>query len=551
MRAGLLALLLVGCATPEAAPPEPPVALYVHAIVHTVDPKWPRAEALAVRGERILAVGKSQALTHRYPRARTVDLGGACVVPGLIDAHGHLASLGSLMRHLDLRPTRSYEEMLARVQERVAQTPPGSWILGGRWDQASWGRKELPHHAPLSEVTPDHPVLLARVDGHAALANRRALDLAGIDADTEDPPGGEIVRDDAGEPTGILVDRAVALVEQVIPEGGGLPTGARWRSAQEACFRVGLTGVHDAGVSRGDLADLKRRYARGELKLRVHAMLADEPGIADHLARHPPRSNPRLSVRALKLYVDGAMGSRGAWLLEPYSDRAGHTGLNVMPVARLRRLAQVAADHGWQVCTHAIGDRANREALDAYAAALDRHPGADLRFRIEHAQCVSPPDLPRFAQLGVIASMQPTHATSDMRWAEDRVGAARLEGCYAWRCLLDSGARLAFGSDFPVENENPLRGIYAAVTRQDHAGRPDGGWRPDQILTRAEALRLFTLDAAYAGFQEKLLGSLTPGKLADFVVFDRALLGVPARELLAARVLRTVIGGETVYQASP
>ncbi len=551
MRRGLLCLALVACSPPveePTKPAEPPIRLYVNAVVHTVDPQWPSAEALAVERDRIAAVGTTDALKRKYARAELVDLKGACVVPGLIDAHGHLASLGELQRHLDLRATKSYAELVARVKERARETPPGAWILGGRWDQADWGEKELPGHHALSEATPDHPVLLSRVDGHAALANRKALTVAGVTRDTEDPPGGEILRDEAGEPTGILVDRAVDLVRGAVPEGGGWPTGELWRAAQQACFEVGLTGVHDAGVSHTDLPDLEARYARGELKLRVYAMLSNEEGLEDYLERHRPNRDARFGAGAIKLYMDGAMGSRGAWLLEPYADRPDHAGLNVMPVARLRWLAAAAARRGWQVCTHAIGDRANRETLDAYADALEKHPRADHRFRIEHAQCVSEADLERFAELNVIASMQPTHATSDMRWAEDRVGQERLRGCYAWRTLLNSGARLAFGSDFPVESENPLLGIYAAVTRQDHLGHPEGGWMPEQTLTPAEALRLFTLDAAYAAFQDKQLGSLKPGKLADFVVFDRDILAVPPRELLQARVLRTVIGGETVYE---
>jgi predicted amidohydrolase YtcJ len=548
MRWALLLLPLLGCTPPVEEPPAgPPVRLYVNAVVHTVDPKWPSAEALAVQRDRIAVVGTTEALRKRYPRAEVVDLEGACVVPGLIDAHGHLAALGELQRHLDLRATKSLDDMLTRVKERAAKTPPGAWILGGRWDQADWGEKELPDHHALSEATPDHPVLLSRVDGHAALANKKALAAAGVTRATKDPPGGEILRDEAGEPTGILVDRAVDLVRRAVPAGGGWPTGELWQAAQQACFRVGLTGVHDAGVSHTELGDLEARYAKGELKLRVYAMLSNEDGLADHIERHRARRDARFSVGAIKLYMDGAMGSRGAWMLAPYADRPDHEGLNVMPVARLRYLTNAAARRGWQVCTHAIGDRANRETLDAYADALQKHPRTDHRFRVEHAQCVSQEDIERFAQLKVIASMQPTHATSDMRWAEDRVGPERLRGCYAWRTLLQSGARLAFGSDFPVESENPLWGIYAAVTRQDHLGHPDGGWLPDQTLTRAEALRLFTLDAAYAAFQEKELGSLVPGKLADFVVFDRDILAVPPRELLQARVLRTVIGGETVF----
>jgi len=547
MRRALLLFVLLGCTPPVEEPPGPPFQLYVHAVVHTVDPDWPHADALAVQRDRIAAVGTTEALRRKYPEAEVIDLAGACVVPGLIDAHGHLASLGALQRHLDLRATKSYEEMLTRVRERAAEAPPGTWILGGRWDQADWGEKELPDHHALSEATPDHPVLLARVDGHAALANRQALAAAGITRETQDPPGGEILRDEAGEPTGLLVDRAVDLVRDAVPEGAGWPTGELWRAAQQACFRVGLTGVHDAGVSHTDLKDLEGRYARGELELRVYAMLSNEAGLEDYLEHHRTRLAARFSVGAIKLYMDGAMGSRGAWMLAPYADRPDHLGLAVMPVADLRRLTEAAARRGWQVCTHAIGDRANRETLDAYAAALQKYPRGDHRFRIEHAQCVSVQDIERFAELNVIASMQPTHATSDMRWAEDRVGPERLAGCYAWQRLLRSGARLAFGSDFPVESENPLLGIYAAVTRQDHLGHPEGGWLPDQKLTRAEALRLFTLDAAYAAFQERDLGSLTPGKLADFVVFDRDILTVPPRELLQARVLRTVIGGETVY----
>jgi predicted amidohydrolase YtcJ len=548
MRCGLLLLVLLGCTPPVEPTPEVPVRLYVNAVVHTVDPKWPHAEALAVQRDRIAAVGTTAALRKKFPRAKVTDLEGACVVPGLIDAHGHLASLGALQRHLDLRATKSLDEMLARVRERAAQAPPGTWILGGRWDQADWGEKDLPDHHALSAATPDHPVLLSRVDGHAALANRKALDAAGVTRDTKDPDGGEILRDEAGEPTGILVDGAVDLVRRAVPEGAGWPTGDLWRAAQQACFRVGLTGVHDAGVSHAELKDLEGRYARGELKLRVYAMLSNDPGLAEYIELNRPRHDARFAAGAVKLYMDGAMGSRGAWLLEPYADRADHLGLAVTPVADLRRLTEAAARRGWQVCTHAIGDRANRETLDAYAAALKKHPRADHRFRIEHAQCVSPQDMERFAELKVIASMQPTHATSDMRWAEDRVGPERLQGCYAWRSLLASGARLAFGSDFPVESENPLWGLYAAATRQDHLGHPDGGWLPDQRLTPAEALRLFTLDAAYAAFQEKELGSLTPGKFADFVVFDKDILTVPPRELLQTRVLRTVIGGETVYE---
>ncbi|MDH3592142.1 MAG: amidohydrolase [Planctomycetota bacterium] len=536
--AGRLILLLLLCRLTVAEE----TVVYHNATVHTGKG---RADTIVVRGARIVAVGKLAVLGRIA--GRMVDLQGACVVPGFIDAHGHLAGLGALKRQLDLRTTKTYAEMLERVKEYSGEMPPGAWILGGRWDQANWGEKKFPHHGPLSAVTPAHPVLLSRVDGHAAIANKMALRLAGITRDTKNPPGGEILRDAAGEPTGILVDGAIGLVRRHVPEGGGLPTGELWKIAQEACFRVGLTGVHDAGIARSAVADLRGRYERGELKLRVYGMLSDGRGMDAYLAANEPFVHPRFTVRALKLYIDGAMGLRGAWLLEPYSDRTTHVGLNVMPAARLRRLAITAAAHGWQICTHAIGDRANREVLDAYEAALKGRP---LRFRVEHAQCLSLEDIPRFKKLGVIASMQPTHATSDMRWAVDRVGPERLKGCYAWRRLLDTNARLAFGSDFPVESENPLWGFYAAVTRQDHDGQPEGGWLPHQRLTRAEALKAFTLDAAYAAFQEHELGTLEKGKLADFVVLDQDIMKVAPREILRTRVLRTVIAGETVFARS-
>jgi predicted amidohydrolase YtcJ len=525
-------------------------AVYVGGVVHTLDPDSPRVEAVAVEGDRILATGTSKDIRARHagPGTRLIDLGGACVVPGLIDAHGHLASLGHLKHSLDLRDTRSLEEMLERVASRAAGSPPGTWVEGRGWDQADWGEKELPAHERLSEVTPGHPVLLVRVDGHAALANRRALDLAGITRDTRDPAGGEILRDGAGEPTGMLIDTAIDLVSRVVPEGGGAPIEDLWRAAEKACFEAGLTGVHDAGVSRGSVGRLRALFDSGELRLRVHAMLSAGVGIVEHLQENRPVPDTRFAVRAVKLFVDGAMGSRGAWLLEDYVDRPGHRGLAVSDPARIRSVAAAAFANGWQVCTHAIGDRGNREVLDAYEAAIS-DPGADHRFRVEHAQCLSLVDIPRFARLGVIASMQPTHATTDMRWAEDRVGRERLAGCYAWRRLLDSGTRLAFGSDFPVESERPLWGIYAAVTRQDHDGRPAGGWLPDQRLTPEEALRAFTLDAAHAAFWEEDLGSLEPGKLADLTVLDRDVLTVPPGEILETRVLLTVVGGEIVYRA--
>jgi len=544
----ILALMLLPNPAPQAG--EPADAIYIGGAVYTVDASNPRAEGFAVKGGRFIAVGKSEDLlkAHKGPRTEVVDLKGRCVVPGLIDAHAHFAALGRLKRQLDARGAKSYEEMVALAKARAAKAAPGEWILGGRWDHAAWGMKEFPTHHKLSEAVPDIPVLLSRVDGHAALANRKAMDLAGITRETPDPAGGDILRDASGEATGIFVDNAVDLVRRAIPlRAASLEPVAL--DAQAACLKVGLTGVHDMGVSPLEADEYARLADSGKLKIRLYLALSGHKDIGETLAARKPAIGERVTVRAVKLYIDGAMGSRGALLLEPYSDQPvndkgePNTGLRVEDPAILRSVSASALKHGYQVCVHAIGDRANREALDAFEAAGAK----DARFRIEHAQCLSLDDLPRFARLGVIASMQPTHATSDMRWAEERVGKERLKGCYAWRRLLESGARLAGGSDFPVESENPLLGFYAAVTRQDEMGKPEGGWIPDQRLSRDEALRLFTLDAAVAAFEEGVKGSIAPGKYADFVILSADILKVPAAEVLKVQVERTVIAGETVY----
>jgi len=565
------AWLLVVCAV---AQPPPPDTVYINANIYTVDPARPRAEALAVAGERIAAVGSLAEITRlKHPTTRTIDLHGATVLPGLIDAHGHMAGLGSFaFGRLDLSSARSFADVLAAVAERVKSAKPGEWILGGRWDHESWPERKLPTHHQLSAVSPDNPVWLTRVDGHAGLANAAAMKLAGVTLETPSPAGGEILRDQKGEPTGIFVDNAEDLIARHARAAGvsadsaselveGRDESAVGSSeqlllkAQELCLSVGLTGVHDAGVSPGDIATYDRLAADGRLKLRVYAMIA-APYAIEYFKSHEPRSGDRLSVRACKIVADGAMGSRGAWLIAPYSDRPTdeqgrpYVGLKVTQPEFIRQVAEDALRRGYQVCTHAIGDRANQEVLNAYSLALSRRPTKDHRFRIEHAQLLAPEDIPRFAQLGVIASMQPTHCTSDMRWVEARVGAERAKGAYAWAQLLRSGARIAAGSDFPVESHNPFLGLYAAATRQNADGQPAGGWRPEDRMTREEALRAFTLDAAYAAFEEDRRGSLTPGKLADFVVLDRDVMTCAPRAILETKVLRTVIAGETVYQAA-
>jgi predicted amidohydrolase YtcJ len=544
-------LALRGDGVSGGSRPVPADLVLTGARVYTLDGSGAAPEGLASSGGRIVALGSVNELARLVgPNTREIGVKGGFVFPGFIDAHCHLASLGRLRRGLlDLNDLKSFEEALARVKQRLERVNPGAWVMGRGWDQADWGQKEFPHHEKLSAISPRNPVILYRVDGHAALVNREAMRIARLSKDTPNPPGGEVLKDSRGEPTGMLIDTAIGLVSRhaAVPRG-------RIRdyllAGQEACLRAGLTGIHDAGISPLGVASYKKLCDAGLLKLRVYAMLDARTarGLIDRRRPLVGYGGGRFTLRGVKCYIDGALGSRGAWLLEPYADRPGHTGCAVEP-ALVREMAELCAKHGWQCAIHAIGDRANREVLDAYAAAVKKHPGADHRFRVEHAQVIHPEDIPRFAALGVIPSMQPTHATSDMRWARDRLGEKRLAGAYAWASLLKSGCRIAAGSDFPVESEKPLWGFYAAVTRQDHEGRPAGGWRPGERMTREQALRAFTFDAAYAAFEEKDKGTLEPGKLADFVVLDTDIMTCPPRDILKARVLMTVIGGEVVYRA--
>jgi predicted amidohydrolase YtcJ len=536
----------------RAAEEEPPNVIFTGGNVYALDAAGTRAEAIAVRGGRILAVGSDrEVLALAGAGTKRVDLKGLTVVPGLIDAHGHMAGLGALKcGREDLLEAASFDEVVKRVEARVRQARPGEWILGSRWDQANWGQKELPTNERLSAVSPDNPVMLWRVDGHAALANAKALALAGVGRNTPNPPGGEILRGPDGEPTGILVDAAESLViNQIRTPAADLR--AQLLAAQEACLAAGLTGVHDAGLGDAEIALYRKLCDENRLKIRIYGMASGGAAAAEYMAGHRPLvgyGGGRFTLRAVKCYADGALGSRGAWLLADYSDRPGYSGLATQKPEALAAAAAAAVEHGWQLCTHAIGDRANRVVLDAYERASKTRPGADLRFRVEHAQVVDPADLPRFAKLGVIASMQPTHATSDMRWAADRLGDSRLAGAYAWATLVGSGAHLAGGSDFPVESERPLWGLYAAVTRQDRHGQPAGGWRPKERLTREQALRAFTAEAAYAAFEEKDKGTLEPGKLADFAAFSCDPLRCEPKELLTAETVMTVIGGEVVFR---
>ena len=496
----------------------------------------------------VLTTGAAEQLAN-VGDVRRHDGGGRTLLPGLIDAHGHILGLGHARLMADLSGTTSLSEALERVARYARENPELKWIRGRGWNQELWPDRQFPDASHLDELELDRPVWLVRIDGHAAWANTRAMELAGVDEDSVPPAGGRIIKSEDGSPTGIFVDAAMDLVARAIAEPGRQEDARALTVALEELVSVGLTGVHDAGVSAATV-ELYREFAdRGVLPLRIYAMLSgaganldafDEPLIG--------YGSDRLTVRSVKLYADGALGSRGAALLEPYSDEPGHSGLLFAGVAGLTEQIRKAHDKAFQANTHAIGDLANRVVLDALDEVQGGKPSA-LRHRIEHAQVVSLKDIPRFAALGVIPSMQPTHATSDMNMAEDRIGRERVAGAYAWRRFLDEGSRLAAGSDFPVESSNPFRGIHAAVTRQDAEGRPEGGWYPEQALTVEEVLKAFTIDAAYAAHQEHRLGSLEPGKWADFILVDRDIFEVPGQELWQTKVLETWVAGERVYAA--
>ena len=522
-----------------------------NAQIYTVNPEQPEAEALAVRGERILMVGTEAELLEAYPDAERVDAAGQTVVPGLIDAHVHLMGLGTSLLQADLVGAASKEETVERLEAFEETLPEGAWLTGRGWDQNDWPEQAFPTRQDLDEAFPERPVWLRRIDGHAAWANTAALEAVGLEAlrSMDDPEGGKIMRDAQGEPTGVFVDAAMSLIGSEVPETSEEQLSQALELAIEETKKHGLTGVHEAGLDRATAERYQAAIDAGRFDVRLYGMVGGRGAAFDHFCESGfvYDYGGKLTVRAVKFYIDGALGSRGAALLDDYSDDAGNRGLLMMPPDRFTTDVRRAFECGFQVNTHAIGDRGNRVALDAYEEAMQETGRTSGRHRIEHAQVVALEDIPRFAELGVIASMQPTHATSDMYWAEDRLGPERIQGAYAWRNFLDAGARLAFGSDFPVEEVNPLLGFYAAVTRQDAEGYPEGGWYPEERLTREETLRAFTLDAAYAAFMEDEIGSIEPGKYADFVVFSRDIMTGPAPEILETDVVATYLGGEAVY----
>jgi predicted amidohydrolase YtcJ len=522
--------------------------------VVTVDAKLPEAEALAILDGEIIAVGSANEIGKlRGESTQVIDCRGKLVLPGFHECHGHLLGIGRQEEQLNLVGTRSEVEIAALVKERAAKARAGEWILGRGWDQNDWEDTAFPTTAAISAAAPRNPVLLTRIDGHAAWANDQALKISSVDENTRDPSGGQIIRGRDGRPSGVFIDAAISLVSEHLPPLTREEIKTAMLGAIKLCQQHGITTFHDAGCGAETVSVYQELLQEKQLGVRIYVMLygSDHRLLQRHFELGPQNlDDGRLTIRAIKLMADGALGSRGAALFEPYDDAPDQRGLLMLSEDEVFEIADDALQHGFQVCTHAIGDRANRVVFDAYERASSRHPESkDHRFRVEHAQILDEADIPRFAAMGVIASMQAVHCTSDMPWVPARIGEARAEeGAYVWQKLLKSGAKIANGSDAPVEDLNPLLGVYAAVTRQDVTGKPAEGWFPDQRMTREQALASFTSDAAYAGFGEKVNGSIQVGKQADLVVLSRDILTCEPRDIPQSRVETTILAGEIVYQ---
>ena len=541
-------------AAPALGEPASPELRIEGASVYENAAAAPKPASIVARDGKILFVGDPQRAREMAPNASVIELPGAFVFPGWADAHGHLSGLGKALETADLRGATDAAEASRRIARIAPALPAGAWAEGRGWDQNHWPGAAYPDARDLDKAVPDRPVAATRVDGHAVWVNTAALTAAGIGAATRDPEGGRILRRPDGSPSGVFVDNAMSLVRKAMP--ASTPADfERWiLGATGACARLGLTEVQDAsGYGPGEIASLEKLAAAGALPIRIYATVSPEPDSLAAQFRKGARvgaGGDFLTVRAIKAYADGALGSRGAALLADYSDEKGIRGLLVTPPEHLAETARAAREHGWQLWIHAIGDRGNRVALDAFAAANAAVPGPPAggdRPRVEHAQVIAASDIPRFAKEGVIASIQPTHATSDMGWAEKRVGPDRIKGAYAWRTLVRAGARLAGGSDFPVESENPLFGFYAAITRQDPSGNPPVGWRPSERLSRSEALALFTSDAAWAAFEENRRGRIAPGFDADLTVLAADPMTISPAKVSSIPVVLTLVGGRVAW----
>ena len=519
--------------------------LVTNATVYTVDSTFAKAEAFAVKDGKFVAVGSSADLKSRFSAAKEVDAKGQFIYPGFYDAHCHFYRYALALPSADLVGTTSWAQVIQKLQENRKKYPQAAWLTGRGWDQNDWPTKQFPTKDTLDVLFPDVPVLLTRVDGHAAVVNQKALDLAGVTASTP-ISGGTITRNAQGRLTGLLVDNATRLVSSKIPDPTPAESNRLLLQAQQLCLAVGLTSLADAGLDRADVEQMAALQQQGQLKLRLYAMLNPTAANRAHYLKNGPILTDQLTVSSFKVYADGALGSRGACLVQPYADRPKETGFLLATEKEYRALAKELAASKFQMNTHAIGDSANRIILNIYGEALRGQK--DRRWRIEHAQVVTPADMPKFGQYGIVPSVQPTHATSDMYWAGERLGAARLKTAYAYAELLKQYGQLALGSDFPVEAINPLYGFHSAVARQDAKNYPTGGFQMENALSRPDALRGMTTWAAHAAFEEKRKGQIKPGMLADFVVMGTDLITAPNEQLRNAPVQQTWIGGQLVFE---
>lgn len=563
----LIFVLILSCNT-KTDPSKAASLIIKNGLIYTANDAQSTAKIIAVKDDVIIYVGDDESQISTDKNTKIIDLNGKTLTPGFIEGHGHILGIGYNELNIDLLNVKNYDELLELVEEAVAKAEPGQWIVGRGWHQSKWKPqpgilvKGFQTHEKLSEISPNHPILLRHASGHASFANAKAMEIAGVNASTvtelsetlKEGEGGEIIIDTNGNPTGIFTERATGLVVKVIPKNDRNQDKQALKMAQEACLKLGITGFHDAGQNRQVIDLLQELKAEGELPIRMYVMLTgfDESLLNEWYEKGPMIDSAKhtLDIRSIKLNCDGALGSRGAWLLEPYSDREGHYGHETLPMSFVESTSKKALQTGFQVCAHAIGDRANREILDRYEIAFNAYPGNlnDHRFRIEHAQHLNPDDIGRFAELGVIPAMQAIHMASDRPWAIDRLGEQRIvEGAYVWQKLIKTGVKIVNGTDAPVEPLDPLPSFYASVSRRTLAGPPEGGYEPDQKMTRDQALKSYTIWAAYGAFMENEKGSIEVGKLADFTVFDKDIMTITEDEILKTKVAMTIIGGEVKY----
>lgn len=554
---------MIGCTSKR----QPADMVILGGTIYTASGKQATVEAVAVKGDTIAFAGsEKEAREWIGEKTEVIDLKGKTMTPGFIESHGHIMGLGYNELQLDLMDVKSFEQIIAEVKAAVAKAEPGQWIIGRGWHQDKWDTKPegmikgFPVHKLLSEVSPDNPVFLRHASGHAGFANAKAMQLAGVNQlsieklGKEIGEGGEIIRDPLGNPTGLFNERAQGLISQYIPDNTAETDAQALELAIAACSRNGITSFHDAGASRENITLFQKFKSESKLNARLYVMITgfDRDLINEWYKRGPEiDSTHRLTIRSIKLNCDGALGSRGAWLLAPYTDRPDFSGMATLPMDTVMKTSREALTHGFQVCAHAIGDRANREILDRYEIAFKENPAkaGGARYRIEHAQHIDPVDIPRFGKLGVIAAIQAIHMSSDRPWAIDRLGEKRIkEGAYMWQSLLKSGAKVINGTDVPVEPINPIASFFASVTRQTLKGQPEGGYEPEEKMTREQALKSYTLDAAFGEFEENSKGSIEPGKLADFTIFSKDIMTVPDNELLSTEVAMTIVGGKVVFK---